>query len=100
MFFWLSAVLDLSDISAYNVSHKSKLWYMWIRWHIVQYVNTKVSEEYNYLHLHCGSGGGYVIQSISNLSAKQYGICLQKTVMFILTAMNISVSLSHMFNLC
>lgn len=73
---------------------------MWIRCRIVQYVNSKISEEYNYLHLHCGSGGGCVIQIISNLPAKQYGISLQKTIMFILTAMNISVSLTHMFNLC
>jgi len=73
---------------------------MWIRCHVIWYVNTRVSEECNYLHLHFGSGGGYVIQNIFNSSIKQYGISFQKTIILILTAMNISLSHCFMCLIC
>ena len=51
-----------------------------------------VSKDYNYFHIQCGSGSECVIQNIFNSSVKQYGISSQKSIIFILTAMNISVS--------
>jgi len=65
---------------------------MWIRCRTVWYVSTNVSEEFNYLHLHCGRGSGCYIQIVFNSSIKEYDISFQKTIILILTAMNISVS--------